>query len=148
VKKRTRKIGKVVSLASSEERRFGAETGKSQRRLNEQLSKLGELHAYRRSYQGKSPRTSGVNAIHWQDYHDFLRRLDSAVQSQQQVVRECERNAAAHRQRWMAKRQRLESLQYVLDKCRAEDAAKASRLEQKQLDDLSRSPQNIFDVID
>lgn len=137
-----------MSLASSEERRFGEESGKSQRRLNEQLSRLGELHAYRRGYQGKSPGTSGMNAIHWQDYHNFLRRLDSAVQSQQQVVRECEQNAEAHRQRWMVKRQKLESLQRVLDKGRAEDAAYAARLEQKQLDNQPHKARNIFDGTD
>ncbi len=144
MKRRTQKIDKVRSLASSEERRFGQETGKSQHRLNEQLTRLGELNAYRRGYQQKSPISSGMSAVHWQDYHNFLQRLDHAVRSQQQVIRECEQNVEVHRRRWMLKRQRLESLQRALDKCRAEDAAYAARLEQKQLDNLPYKSHSIF----
>ena len=42
MKKRSQKLSKIVSLASSEERRCGAETGRSRRKLEEQMAKLGE----------------------------------------------------------------------------------------------------------
>ena len=37
----------------------------------------------------------------------------AAVKAQQQIVRDCEKNLATHRQRWMVKRQKLESLERV-----------------------------------
>jgi len=136
VKSRTRKISKVASLAAAEERRFGEEAGRSQRQLNEQLERLGELNAFRHNYASKNPGATQVNSAHLKDYHDFLHRLDVAVKAQQQIVRDCEQNVATHRQRWMVKRQKLESLERVLARYEAEDNAYQDRLEQKLLDDL------------
>lgn len=147
-KKRTQKIDKVASLAASEERRFGQLTGRSQQALNEQLHRLGELNAYRHSYAAKRPRASGVSAVHWQDYQNFLGRLDTAVRSQQQIIRDCEQHLEVHRNRWMQKRQKLESLERVLDKSRQQDAAYEARLEQKTLDDLPRCEQRRLDSED
>lgn len=143
--KRTQKIGKVVSLAASEERHHGEQTGRSQRHLNEQLAKLGELHAYRKNYATKGFASNGVSASHWHDYQNFLQRLDSAVQSQQQIVRDGERNLEAHRQRWTAKRQKRESLERVLTRCREQDRSYEERLEQKRLDELSNVGSTRFD---
>lgn len=145
MKKRTQKIDKVVSLAAAEERRVGEEAGVSRRRLGEQLTRLGELNAYRQNYRQKSAATSGMSAVHWQDYQNFLHRLDHAVQSQQQIINDCEQSFEAHRQRWMIKRQKLESLERVLDKYLAQDAAYAARLEQKRLDSLPNNTRRIFD---
>ncbi len=135
-KKRARKIDKIVALAASEERRLGQETGRSRRRLEEQLARLGELNAYRQTYAGKTQSGAAVSAAHWQDYQNFLHRLDGAVRAQQQIVNDCEQSLEAHRQRWVAKRRRLESLERVLEKCRRHDSAFEAKLEQKAIDDL------------
>lgn len=134
--KRTQKMAKVVRLAASDERNFGAQAGRSQQQLNEQVDRLGELSAFRHSYAKKSTERSNINAVHLQDYHNFLERLDDAARAQQQVVRDCEQNLDAQRMRWMVKRQRLESLEHVLEKCHRRDAVYQARLEQKNLDDL------------
>lgn len=134
--RKTHKIGKVVSLASAEERRFGMQTGQSQNTLNQQLDRLGELNSFRRNYATKNPGTSSVSSVRWKDYQNFLQRLDHAVVSQQQIIKECERNLEVHRKRWMVKRQKLESLERVLEKSQKLDQAYESRLEQKQLDDI------------
>ncbi|HNP66244.1 MAG TPA: flagellar export protein FliJ [Woeseiaceae bacterium] len=136
MKRKIRKIRKVVSIAASEERRFSEQAGRSQRALNQQLERLKELHAYRRGYNNKAPVSGGMNSAHWKDYQTFIDRLDQATRTQQQVIRECEQNLEMHRRRWMVKRQKLESLERVLDKCHRREAVHANRLEQKQLDDL------------
>ena len=142
--RRTKKIEKVVSLATSEERRFGEQAGRSQQSLNAQLNRLGELNAYRHSYSKKQPLVSGASAAHWKDYQSFLQRLDHAVQSQNQIIRECEQNVAIHRERWMVKRQKLESLERVFDKSKQRDAVYQARLEQKQMDDLPVNTDSIM----
>ena len=136
MKRRTRKLGKVASLAAAEERRLGAQAGRSQRHLNEQLERLGELNAFRHNYAQKKIDTAGVTSAHLKDYQNFLSRLDMAVRTQQQIVRDCEQNLATHRKRWMVKRQKLESLERVLEKYQAEDLMQQEKLEQKLLDDL------------
>jgi len=136
VTRSTEKIAKVVSLAAAEERRFGEQAGRTQQALNEQLGRLGELNAFRQSYGSGLPAASGVSSIRWKDYQSFLQRLDRAVQSQQHLIGDCERNLEAHRKRWMVKRQKLESLQRVLEKCRQRDVSYQERLEQRRLDDM------------
>ncbi len=145
MKSRSRKIGKVASVAAAEERRYGQIAGQSQRYLDEQLQRLGELNAYRHSYAGSADAGSAVNSAHWKDYQNFLSRLDAAVDAQQQIVRNSEQTALTHRQHWLAKRQRVESLERVLEKYRLEDSATAARLEQKTLDDLPNNQTACFE---
>lgn len=135
----------MASLAESDERRSSEIAGRSRQHLNEQRNRLGELNAHRHNYSKKNPGPTVLSSAHWQDYQNFLHRLDTAVNAQQQIVRDCEKNAETHRQRWMVKRQRLESLERVLDKFKAEDMAHAAKLEQKQLDDLPISQAACFD---
>jgi flagellar FliJ protein len=146
MKKRTRKIDKIVSLAAAEERSLGAQAGRSRKYLDEQLDRLGELNAFRHNYTGNNPASSGVSAAHWKDYQGFLDRLDAALAAQQQIIRDGERNLEIHRQRWLAKRQRLESLERVLEKYRDQDRAYESRLEQKSADELSNLSPSGFET--
>ena len=142
--RRPGKIDKLVSLASAEERQSGERTGRVQSQLNEQLRRLAELNAYRRSYAGKAEDQEQIHSVHWKDYQNFLYRLDQAVRSQQDIVQDCERSLEAHRQRWMEKRQRLESLQKVQTRYQKEAAILEDRREQRTLDDLpAKDP--IFD---
>ena len=133
---RSKKIGKVASLAAAEERRLGEMAGRARRHLQEQMDRLGELNAFRHNYEQKASGQSTLRAAHWQDYQSFLHRLDTAVKAQQQIVRDSERSLEVHRQRWIAKRQRLESLQRVLEKYQADERVQDARREQKQLDEL------------
>jgi len=146
MKKRSRKIDKVVSLAAAEERRLGKEAGRSRAFLDEQLSRLGELNAYRQNYVGKNPATTGVSAAQWKDYQSFLTRLDAAVMAQRQIIQEGESNLEVHRQRWLAKRQRLESLERVLDKYKEQDREYEARLEQKSADELANLSPSGFET--
>lgn len=148
MKSRSRKIGKVATLAAAEERRFGQIAGRSRQHLNEQRDRLGELNAFRHDYAKKNSITSTVSSAHWQDYQIFLHRLDAAVSAQQQIVRECEQNLEIHRQHWMAKRQRLESLERVLEKYTVEDNIHLDRIEQKRLDELPNTQSAYSDADD
>ena len=132
------KLAKILSLEAAEERRRGLATGKSQRQLEEQLTKLGELNAYRHNYASLSQSLGNINSAHWKDYQSFLQRLDQAVQSQQQIVTDSEHNLEAHRRRWLAKRQRLDSLQRVLDRYEQEENQYRERQQQRIQDDMPR----------
>ena len=79
MKKRSNKFSKLVSLASAEESRAGALTGRSRKKLEEHLARLGELNAYRRGYAELARSMSDVDSAHWKDYQSFMARLDQAV---------------------------------------------------------------------
>ncbi len=137
---RSKKIGKVASLAAAEERRLGQLAGRARRQQDEKLDRLGELNAFRHNYAEKKSGKPTLRAAHWQDYQAFLHRLDTAVKAQQQIVRDGERMLETHRQRWIAKRQRVESLERVLEKYQAEERLQDARREQKRLDELPTNP--------
>jgi len=140
VKKRSAKLKKIVSLAEAEERSLAAMTGRSQKKLNEQQQKLGELNAFRESYATRARSSGGQSSAHWKDYQNFLSRLDRAVRAQQQVVAECEKNLDVHRRRWQEKRQRVESLERVQGRYLEQERVHADRLEQRTQDDLPAAP--------
>lgn len=146
MKRRSKKLGKILALEAAEERREGIATGKSQRQLQEQIARLGELNAYRHSYADVSKSVQDVNSAHWKDYQSFLARLDQAVQAQQLIVRDSEQNLEAHRRRWLAKRQRLDSLQRVLERYQQEEHQFLERREQRILDDMPRLDMPYDDV--
>jgi len=135
---------KIVALAEMEERRECIEMGKSQQELDQAVNRLEELTTYRLNY-GVSPRAGdSFSAIRWHDYQNFLSRLDQAVTTQKQFVLDGEQNVDAHRHRWMAKRQRLQSLERVLERYRSAEVSQAERALQKTLDDLPGQG-NVFD---
>ena len=134
--KRSKKIDRVVSLAEAEERRYGQMTGQAQVQLNKQLERLGELNAHRQDYVTKSGDIANAHSAHWKDYQNFLYRLDEAVRSQQSIVSDCEQLLESHRRRWMVKRQRVESLNRVLERYKQEEHALSERREQKAQDEL------------
>ncbi len=136
MKQKADRLRRILALAATEERRLAVQTGRSQARLNEQRTRLRELHEHRRTYAKRTPEAGNVPAAHWKDYQGFLGRLDQAVRSQQQIITDCERSLDLHRRRWQVKRQRVESLQQVVD--RAEEVLRRAteRREQRALDDL------------
>jgi len=148
MKNRRQKIGKVASLAAADEQRYGQIAGQSQRHLDEQLERLGELNAYRQNYSDGTRVQTAVSSVHWQDYQNFRNRLDAAVAAQQQIVLDCEQTVLAHRQHWLAKRRRLDSLERMLEKYEVEESLADDRREQKVLDDLPNNQVACFGATD
>ena len=91
-------------------------------------------------YADRARNLGNIDAAQWKDYQSFLARLDEAVRAQQQRIKTCEQTVEANRQRWLAKRRRLESLERVLDRCRREERAADERRDQRLLDDLPKRP--------
>ena len=131
--KRSSRFQKIVKLAETDERRHAEATGASQRQLNDQVARLGELNAYRHEYAAKARTRGFTSAAQLKDYQDFLSRLDDAVLSQQQIIHDCEQNLERH--------QRLESLDRVRSRYLKEEVASEERQLQRVIDDRPpRSP--------
>lgn len=135
MKKRSDRMQRIFVVARSEERKKCQEMGHAQRLLDAEISRLDELQAYRRSYEKKATANGGIQPAHWADYQNFLSRLSTAVTEQQKHVLTGKQNRDLHRERWMAKRQRLDSLQHVVDRYRKSEVRDEERKAQKVLDD-------------
>ncbi len=136
--KRSDRIQRVHGIAENEERDYCRAMGDAQRALDEQQQRLTELHQYRDEYAARQPKgmRGSVSSVQWADYQNFLRRLDDAVHAQSQLVDDGKQNRDAHRQRWMIKRQKMESLQRVVERYRSDEVRADEREQQKVQDDL------------
>ena len=143
--RRSKKIDKIKTLVEAEEQRCGQLAGKSQAELQRQRARLDELNLHRRSYASEATKVGRIDSARWQDFQNFLRRLDQAVLSQQQIVEECEKNVELHRKQWLETRQRRESLENVVERHRRDERVHDERLEQRKLDDLQTSPPGFDD---
>ena len=131
------RIDKIRAIAASQERSSCRQMGESQRKLDEEVQRLEELEGYRLGYEQQKSRPGSSGAAQWADYQHFLRRLEAAVAAQAQVVLDSRQKADLHRQHWLKRRQRLESLTRVVDRCRRDEAAADERREQKTMDELT-----------
>lgn len=141
MKKKSDRLKRVQSIAESEEREYCRALGEAQRMLDEHLQQLEELKNYRQDYAAqRNPGTSGrtISSAQYADYQNFLQRLDEAVRAQADAVRTTEQNCDAHRARWMVKRQRMESMKRVVERCELSETQKLKQLEQKAQDELPR----------
>lgn len=144
MKNRSGRLKKIVSLAAADERRESVALGQSQRALDEALDRLHALEGYRHDYAASRDIGGEVSAVRWADYQTFLGRLDEAVKAQRQLILEGEQSVDAHRQRWMTRRQRLDSLSRVLERYSRDERAEAERRTQRTLDDRPR-PRDFYD---
>lgn len=137
MKKRSVRISKIVAIAQSEERRVCLEMGRAQQSLDAEIDRLQELESYRQSYTADFSVGDEVSATRWQDYQNFLQRIDDAVQQQKEVVLTGRQKRDAHRRHWMKKRQRVDSLERVVDRYKVDEHRADERLQQKTQDDLT-----------
>lgn len=134
---------RIFVVAKSEERQKCQEMGRAQILLDAEINRLDELRAYRETYEERASANASIQPAHWVDYQNFLARLNSAVTEQQKHVLTGKENRDLHRQRWMEKRQRLDSLQHVVDRYRKIENQQEEQKAQKILDDRPLS-KNVF----
>lgn len=135
-KKRTRRMQRLADLARTEERRVCEEMGRTQRALALDQQRLAELKVYRADYTRRFDVSERVPAARWQDYQNFLKRIDQAMTDQEQHIRAGEVARDAHRRRWLVKRQKLESIERVVERFQKSADVAAERKAQKSLDEL------------
>jgi len=137
--KKSDRLGRVHALAKAEEQRLRTEFGATQIGLDANLQKLAELESYRHTYENEYQMQGELAPARWQDYQSFLQRLATAVDGQWQQVRDHEAVRDLHRNRWMVKRRKLDSLERVIDRMRTQEDRQQQRIEQKRSDDLVSS---------
>ena len=91
MKRRSGRFEKIVTLAAAAERNESVALGRARRALDEAVERLGELERYRHEYAAGHRTGDEVSAVRWADFQAFLGRLDEAVKTQRQVIRDGER---------------------------------------------------------
>ena len=130
---------RLISIAAADEQRSSQTLGEVTRELEVAERRLTELDRYRRDYGSRQRPGSGASALRWQDFQEFLSKLDRAVTAQKEVIANNDAKLAAHRRHWLVKRQRLRSLREVLERLQRDERRATDRLEQRSLDEMASS---------
>lgn len=146
--RRSERIGKLVELASQRADKAARRLGEHGQRLQQatvikdELAKFRSLYGEQRSRPGQ---VMSAGAL-WNS-HQFLSRIDQALQQQEQDLGKQTQQSHLLRQQWLQARQRTDALQRVVDKLQAADQSRRLKLEQETADELSalrfaRSPRS------
>ena len=135
--KRSVRMKKIFDIAKAEERKVCEAMGRAQRSLDAEISRLDELESYRRNYAGQFSGNQSVSPARWQDYQNFLQRIDQAVEAQKEQVMVGKETRNAQRRRWLVKKQKLDSLERVVARIRKGEDQEDERRTQKTLDELT-----------
>ncbi len=134
---RAKRLDIIRSVAMSEEVEERKTMATSEQQYEVAAERLDELKSFRSHYATSKRPSCGSSALQWQDFHNFLSRLDKAVSEQEKIVDEGRVQREAHRNRWLVKRRRLESLSRAIDRFTSEERDSEERRQQRQLDAIS-----------
>ncbi len=101
--------------------------------------RLELLSQYRAEYaqRFRDAQTQGLTLQAWQNYQDFLAKIDEAIQQQQEVVNASARNTEAGQQHWKEQNTRLKAIDTLAHRHATAVQKKENRQEQKQLDEFA-----------
>ncbi|MDR1888294.1 MAG: flagellar export protein FliJ [Zoogloeaceae bacterium] len=110
--------------------------------------RLRLLSQYREEYaqRFRDAQTAGLTLQSWQNYQDFLAKIDEAIAQQGNIVAASEQNTAAGQQHWQEQHTRMKAIDTLSIRHQKTQDKKQNKLEQKQLDEFAiRSYQQVKD---
>jgi flagellar FliJ protein len=135
--KREHRLRPLVSLATQTERDRASRLVEAERRLGEAIRRLEELvnfrHEYERTFHERA--TSGAEMRSLRESRLFIASLDDAVHAQEGQRGDLRERLLVERQSWGEAATRKKVVAKVVEKVRAEAAARAARFLQAEMDE-------------
>lgn len=102
-------------------------------------NKLDMLQQYRDEYatRFREAAQQGITQIQWQNYQDFLNRLDDAIEQQRRNVAQQERNTASGQINWQQQRKNLKAIDTLSDRHISRENARELKRDQKAQDEFA-----------
>ncbi|MCQ8181599.1 flagellar export protein FliJ [Methylomonas sp. SURF-1] len=135
--KKSQRLNVVIELQARQEQDALAALGLAQQRLQEQQVQLDNLLNYRVEYLNNfaARQQGGIPVSQLLEFRAFSEKLDSAIDSQRQLVLQYEREVQRARKHWEDSRQRTKSLRKVSELALAEEIKIEQKREQAEQDD-------------
>ncbi|QHP53862.1 flagella biosynthesis chaperone FliJ [Pectobacterium carotovorum subsp. carotovorum] len=101
---------------------------------------LNMLLNYQDDYRQKlnSTMSSGMANNSWQNYQQFIRTLDSAIEQHRQQLSQWTSRLDLAMKTWQEKQQRLNAFEKLQDRELTRQLAKENKIEQKQMDEFAQ----------
>ncbi len=134
---RSKKLQPVADLARQNERTAARQHGDVLRELQQHENQLNELLNYRQQYLTalNTAGQTGLSAVQLQDYRLFIKRLDIAINQQQQNVNLERQNCEFSQNSWMDKRNRSKMINKVVSSRQKTESQEQEKQEQRELED-------------
>ncbi|SDI04526.1 flagellar export protein FliJ [Propionivibrio dicarboxylicus] len=102
-------------------------------------SKLTMLQQYRNEYADRFTQAAkaGLTPGAWNNYRDFLNRLDDAITAQTQAVAQQAGNTAAGQAHWRQQQKKLKAIDTLSERHRSKEDALEMRRDQKLQDEFA-----------
>lgn len=104
--------------------------------LREAEATLAQLTQHRAGYV-RVDVNGGFDARRWQDYHEFIDKLDQAIAAQQSVIDDQEQRVALARQTWSAAHSKVLAFSKLTRKLSESVETDAERIAQRELDEYA-----------
>lgn len=139
---KSKRFEPIANLAHDSERKAAKVLGSALKNLDEQVEQLDNLICYQVDYNQRlnSSASSGMNAQNLNEYIEFLSKLSTAIERQEQVVEQAKKNLQEKKQFWFSKRGRFKALDSVLERYIQDEAKQLEKREQSDLDDRNNRP--------
>jgi flagellar FliJ protein len=131
-------LGTLIELATKETDEAAKRLGKSMVAAEETEKKLALLMQYREDYAMRFQNNltaGGLSAMGYHNFQVFLGKLDLAIESQQQVVREAHKRVEHERSAWQAGERKRMSYGTLASRADKAQQLKDSKRDQKQMDE-------------
>jgi flagellar protein FliJ len=101
--------------------------------------RLQLLLDYRSEYTARLAHIAktGMHSLGWRNFHEFIDKIDAAIEQQREVVAMAKREVETGRHHWHAQQRRLKSFDTLSERHRTAERKSDARLEQKEQDDFA-----------
>lgn len=130
-------LGTLIELATRDTDEAAKRLGKCMKAAEECEQKLALLKQYRDDYAARFQQSlsTGLSASGYRNYQQFLDKLEQAIGSQQQVVREAHARVEREKKAWQDCERKRMSYGTLADRAEKAQQLKDNKRDQKQMDE-------------
>lgn len=127
----------LIDLAQRETDAAAKRLGETIRQAADAEQKQGMLQGYRDDYAARFVQTqaNGIAPMQYRNFEAFIKKLDNAIQGQQEVVRNTQFRIEGARKEWQACERKRLSYQALLKRAVLEHQQLANKRDQKAMDE-------------
>lgn len=135
--KKSDRLQVIVDLNASNEKKALEALGKAQREQQASKVQLENLQSYHQEYknQYQSISEAGINIAQLLEFRSFVSKLDKAIDEQEQVVMQSEKEVVYAREHWEKQHQKTKSLEKVCQSALVQEFKQEEKREQNEQDD-------------
>lgn len=130
-------LGTLIDLATKETDEAAKRLGVAMKGVEDAEQKLALLNQYRDDYmlRFQNNLNTGLSAMAYGNYQQFIGKLDQAIGSQQLVVRDARLRVDREREAWQVSERKRMSYGTLVERAEKVQLAKENKRDQKQMDE-------------